>query len=584
MRGEQARRRSAGQVIPLFALFIFVLMGLTALVIDVSWYWANTLRVQKAADAAALAGAVWLPGDTSKAKSTAAAEGTKNGYTAGGTTVVTVCPDSEISTNCSAGHGNTRQLNVTVKADVSTYFMRVFGITTIQAVGNAKAAFTLPVAMGSPENYYGVFGLVRGLTTTSVWGTTTSIADANLRGPLTACASGAANCFQANGSALNPRGFWATMNSQGAANVNGDAHQPYYDTPTSAVSPACDTINSLRACYDESNYYNYAIEMPPGSTNGAVYIYDPVYCNVAVDKGTGDRWYAGSSPVSTFFELYNTNNAIYDNRTPPQTLVATSGNLFRRIAATDTAMGGVSTTSTVLQCRTLTTGSYGDGRDYHNKWYRLASGLSGGSGGTIYRLHTTNTDPGSASDQRSTNAETSFAIYASASGGTPKVYGLGAMQMFSPLSAFGGTTSSEFYLAQIEATHAGKIVEIRLWDPGDTSPLSASIQIERPSTTTGVWTPATDMSYWAVKGTTHSNAINCSSTVITNASSIVTANPSSKFNGCWLTIDVPIPADYTAPQDGWWKIKYTMTGSGTSNDVTTWKAAIRGNPVHLVVP
>jgi len=578
--------RSAGQVIPIFALFVFVLMGLTALVIDVSWYWANTLRVQRAADAAALAGAVWLPGDTTKAKSSARAEATKNGYTAAGTTVVTVCPDSEVSASCAAGHGNTRQLNVTVSADVPTYFMRIFGITKITAVGNSKAAFVLPVAMGSPENYYGNFGIARGLTTTSSSGITTNITDANLKGPLTACASGVTNCFQADGSVLNPRGFWATMNSQGAANVNGDAHSAYYDTVGSTVSPGCDTITTLRACYDATNYYNYAVEMPPGSTNGSVYIFDPGFCAVAIDKGTGDRWYSGSNPVSTWYDLYNTNNAIYDNRTPPQTLVATSGTLFKRIAASDSTMGGPTVSGSILQCRSLTTTSYGatDGRNYHDKWYRLASGLSGGSGGTIYRLHTTTTDAALPSDQRSTDAENSFAVYVSATGGTPKVYGLGAMQMFTPLSAAGGTTSSEFYLAQIDAQHAGKQVEIQLWDPGDTSPLSASLQIERPSTTVGTWTPATDMSYYATKGTTNAGATNCSSTVVTNASTIVTATPTSKYNGCWLTIDVPIPANYTAPQSGWWKIKYTMTGSGTSTDVTTWKANIRGNPVHLVVP
>ncbi len=56
------------------------------------------------------------------------------------------------------------------------------------------------------------------------------------------------------------------------------------------------------------------------------------------------------------------------------------------------------------------------------------------------------------------------------------------------------------------------------------------------------------------------------------------------FNGCWLTILIQIPATYTAPQSGWWKILYNMTGSGTSSDVTTWKVSIRGNPVHLVLP
>ena len=56
------------------------------------------------------------------------------------------------------------------------------------------------------------------------------------------------------------------------------------------------------------------------------------------------------------------------------------------------------------------------------------------------------------------------------------------------------------------------------------------------------------------------------------------------YNGCWLTIDVTIPATYTAQQQGWWKIRYNMAGNGTSSDVTTWTAKIRGNPVHLVLP
>ena len=52
-----------------------------ALVIDVSWYWANTLRVQRAADAAAMAGAVSLPGDVTGARSDATNAAIANGYT-----------------------------------------------------------------------------------------------------------------------------------------------------------------------------------------------------------------------------------------------------------------------------------------------------------------------------------------------------------------------------------------------------------------------------------------------------------------------------------------------------------------------
>jgi hypothetical protein len=155
------------------------------------------------------------------------------------------------------------------------------------------------------------------------------------------------------------------------------------------------------------------------------------------------------------------------------------------------------------------------------------------------------------------------------------------MQMFTPLSASGGATFSEFYMAQIDAVHAGKTMEIKLWDPGDTNPLSANLQIEIP--TSSGWS-ATNFSWAAAVGTGASGTASCNGTSGSGVSSVTTANPTSQFNGCWLTIDVVIPVGYTAQQSGWWKIKYNMSGSGTSNDVTTWKVQIRGNPVHLIVP
>jgi hypothetical protein len=575
-------RRSTGQVAVIFAGAIFAIVVLMALVIDLSWYWANSLKVQRAADSASLAGVVWLPGDPSTASTTALAAAKRNGYDAT-VTGITVTPTVDSADN--------KRLYVTVSAPVGTFFMRLVGITTINASYTSHAEYVLPVPMGSPENYYGNFGTIRGATTTSSTGVTTNLGDVVQNGPNTACPATvlpANTCFLPDNNLfpLNAHEFWGTMNTEGAANVNGDAYMPYYDTNTSTVSPACSTITTIRACYDATNYYNYAIEMAPGSSNGAVYIFDPEFCATAVNKGTADRWFSGAgTAVSSYFELYNTNNQIYLNSVPPQSLVASSGTLFQQIAASDSTMGG----NGGSECRELTTTSYHsgatpDGRDFHNRWYLLASGLTGGPNGTIYRLHTTTTQASNLAQQRNTDGENSFSVYASASGTQPKVYGLGAMQMFTPLSSSGGTTSSEFYLAQIGAEHAGKTVEVSLWDPGDTNPLTASLQVELPSATVGVWNGATNMSYSAVTGTTNGAAVSCSPTVISPVSQIVTANPSSKFNGCWLTIDVPIPPGYSAPQSGWWKIKYTMTGNGTSNDVTTWKVGIKGNPVHLITP
>ena len=68
----------------IFALSAFVFVGMCAVVVDVAWYWANTLRVQRAADAAALAGAVLLPGKVNTGTDNAYLRATNeasNGYT-----------------------------------------------------------------------------------------------------------------------------------------------------------------------------------------------------------------------------------------------------------------------------------------------------------------------------------------------------------------------------------------------------------------------------------------------------------------------------------------------------------------------
>ena len=51
------------------------------------------------------------------------------------------------------------------------------------------------------------------------------------------------------------------------------------------------------------------------------------------------------------------------------------------------------------------------------------------------------------------------------------------MEAYTPLEP---STSAEFYLAQIEAAHAGKTMEIKLWDPGDTNSLSANLEDPHP--------------------------------------------------------------------------------------------------------
>ncbi|MEA2347082.1 MAG: hypothetical protein QOG62_869, partial [Thermoleophilaceae bacterium] len=345
---------------------------------------------------------------------------------------------------------------------------------------------------------------------------------------------------------------------------------------------------SVNGAYDPDGYYNYGVDMPAGATGGKVWIFDPGFCDVGTSLGVGENWnvsaglgYSPPQPISAFYDLWNTRGTAYDYS--DDLLVATSNSTFRRLAYEDvvlkTAGGAGMMSPQQPDC---------SGQSWHNGWWQLATGLAGGSGGTTYRLHAYSTDPNSASDQNNSVALNAYAFYASATGGSPRVYGIGAMEAYIRLP---GGQQSEFYLAQIDAAHAGKTLVIELWDPGDTGNLSASLQILQPTAT--AYSPV-NFNYSAALGTTSSGASSCGGNANNGVSSVTTnTGGSSQFNGCWLTIEIPLPNTYSAPhpssdsvttETGWWKIRYTMGGSTSnfSTDLTTWKVSIRGSPVHLV--
>ncbi len=161
------QKGSRGQVLALFAITSILLIGVVAVVIDVAWFWTNEQAMQKAADAGALAGAVYLPGDVPRAYSAAAAEARKNGYATGTNGVVV---------NAAQDSSNRRRLKVTITSPVQAYFARVFcAVTTctnqINETVVGTAEFTLPVPMGSPQNYYGVGPFVYNKVSTQTTGT-----------------------------------------------------------------------------------------------------------------------------------------------------------------------------------------------------------------------------------------------------------------------------------------------------------------------------------------------------------------------------------------------------------------------------
>ena len=388
------------------------------------------------------------------------------------------------------------------------------------------------------------------------------------------------------------QGFWGAVGAQGWPTTRGDAFLTGYTRRTDIPN----------AQHNPSKYYSYAIEIP--NNGGSVWIYDPGFCDTGSGLGTTESWVSGTSPnanggpngngtdqpISTQFTLFrDADGTPYDYG--DDDYVAGSGSTFRRSSWYDPAVGGAAPGGGAVppgvDCGSLT---------WHNNWWQLASGLSAGN----YRLHATNkiftgTDPNrttwdATDDQSNSSGGNYFGIWTNAGG---RIYGLGAMEstFYLPVGF-----KSSFYLAQIDAAHAGKWVDIDLWDVGDAgSGVISSIEILAPGATN--YEPI-QFYYTSISGTTIPAGFTCNASsngpvtsVQTNAGGGVGA-----YEDSWLRLCLKLPSAYSAvhptsdtitAEGGWWKVRYFIeTGPAGSSvgDVTTWQVNVRGNPAHLITP
>ena len=77
---RRVKDNDRGAALALVAASLVVLMGMAAFGSDLAWFYLNASRIQRAADAAALGGVVWLPGQVGTANSTAVDIALRNGY------------------------------------------------------------------------------------------------------------------------------------------------------------------------------------------------------------------------------------------------------------------------------------------------------------------------------------------------------------------------------------------------------------------------------------------------------------------------------------------------------------------------
>ncbi|MGH7864008.1 MAG: hypothetical protein ACREQB_03390, partial [Candidatus Binataceae bacterium] len=123
--------RSKGQVGTTIAVSLAALVGVAALGTDVSVFYYHWSLLQKAADAAVLAGANFLPTNPDYARTTAHTYATQNGISGG----------EIIATNVA---GDNLSIQIQVRRTVPYYFARVLGLTDAPVTVSARAG-VLPV-------------------------------------------------------------------------------------------------------------------------------------------------------------------------------------------------------------------------------------------------------------------------------------------------------------------------------------------------------------------------------------------------------------------------------------------------------
>jgi Flp pilus assembly protein TadG len=527
--------KQAGQIVVVFALMLVVIIGLVGIAIDATYAWREALRVQRAADAASLAGVVYMPGDFTTATSTANNAAGKNGFPASGITTVNVIRPSD-----------PRELDVSITTQTPTFFSRIFGINSFSVTRLSKAVYVTPVPMGSPLAYYGVYQLC------PVTGTCTS--------ELTTTQSGGST-----GVPTSSQGFFGAIEGEGSNRSTGDAFATYYNNKP--------TLNSQYS----SDGYRYNIV---AAAAGTVYIYDPIFCATANKAsggghaGAGDHWLGPNdpTPVSTYFILWDTLN------TPLAPAVWTKSAELDELNQNyiDKSATYGSTTLTDYADQGSPSGAIDcQNNNQHNKWVPLGSVAAG----ETYSLQVTTTTPGNVSANTGQSFENMYSIAVSGGG---QVYGSGSMETYANIDS----GSQEFYLAQIDRTAgAGKTIEIDLFDPGDVGSPSW-MQIEPDGTP--AWQPIT-FSYTADNGRSNGGT-NCLQTYAGSGGSPPSGcgenatSGGTLYNNSWVSIMVTLPSTYgdashPLSNGGWWKIKYIVA---KASDTTTWEVSIRGNPVHLI--
>ena len=265
LRHRIAARRPDGDergfVLVVTAILLTTLLLFAGLAVDFGSFYVRAAEIKRAADAAALAGVVWMP-EFDSAEAAALAAASRNGFVDG---------VNGISVKVSEVPNDNRQLRVTITdAKVKQYFSRL-AIKSQSITRGSTAEYVLPVPLGSPRNTFGTEQLLPGTSTDEY--------------------------------------FWAAVSGWCSGHESGDDKLSKYESySTSSGSTQCNNGSPESDNYNSEGYL-YAINLPSNASSLKLEVYDPAY-NTSYPDGspTPDNSVAsGSQQVTTIFEIYDRN-------------------------------------------------------------------------------------------------------------------------------------------------------------------------------------------------------------------------------------------------------------------------------------
>ncbi len=483
--------RQDGYILAMLGLLLVPLLLMAGLAVDIGYWYNQASDIQKAADAASLAGVVWLP-DTTKATAAALDVAKRNGYDNANSNITVVVTPSAKSPH---------RLEVSIKDDrVGSFFYSSVGGRKIDLTRDAFAEYILPVKMGSPENALGNDPTAAGYP------------------------NGAPN-------------LWSSISGPSSNYADGD---PY---------------STKNAGAEYRNWgYLYVVDVPAAAVNKSLTlsIFDAGHYSRSSYPNLET---ADNGSVNTQFELYEPDD--------------TPLNALDGLVPANSMFGACTTGPGRFR---INNGA--DAPTYKNQWAKLCTFTPTTAGQWIMQVKSSNipgvTDSGSGWNQ--------FSVRAISSGATqPALYTIGDLSLFNNLPGRSGNINAAFYLAEIPTIHAGKTLEVSLFDPGDGLSGQYYANIKAPGLALAT------CKYRKRGAATWTSSPNCRITTRSGGS--------NAFQAKWLDIQIELPNSYSCGKvtdvmtDCWWKVLYefqNVESEKSPNDRTVWSAKVIGDPVHLI--